>query len=103
MVSYCPNCGKKLENEAAPYCPYCGNPVTVAPKPAPPLQETSLPNVSGILEIINAIISGIVGIISAMFIGAIIEGANAALPEFIVLTIFGFLGFSLGLIGGLWH
>ena len=101
MVLYCPKCGKEIPEESS-FCLFCGTPVRVMVAPA---KKSSFPMAGGILEIIGACISIIVGL---FLIAAFVQvQSNYYSPSY--LASFGFLfigvfeavGFAFGLTSGI--
>ena len=106
MARTCPKCGRGVHDDSALFCPYCGTELMLTSIPAPSKKETGFPIAAGILITVAACISAIVGIIGMIaFEGSIVtvsfqSSFSTNYPLFYV-GIFGILGFSFGLTGGI--
>lgn len=87
----CPNCGKEILDEQATYCPYCAKPLIPPAPAAKTMKRTGFPIAAGILTILAACVSFIIGFLFG-FTGII---------AFLILGILDILAFAFGLTGGM--
>jgi hypothetical protein len=97
-----------VHDDSALFCLYCGTPLTLTSIPAPSKKETGFPIAAGILIIVAACISAIVGIIGMIaFIGSIsyssfaIPSYSAPYYQLLFVGIFGILALAFGLTAGM--
>jgi hypothetical protein len=99
-----------VRDDAALFCPYCGIELTpTSSMSAPSKKETGFPVAAGILMIVAACTSAIVGIIGMIaFIGsisyssfAIAYAYSAPYYQLLLVGIFGILGLAFGLTAGI--
>jgi hypothetical protein len=92
----CPKCGRNVQDDAALFCPYCGIELVTTRTAAPPLKDTGFPLVAGVLTIVAACISSVIGTIEVFAFAA---GRSSYL--YFIIGMFGFLAFAFGLTGGI--
>ena len=96
-----------MRDAAALFCPYCGMELALTSTPRPSRQETGFPAAAGILTIVAACASAVTGIIGMIaFEGSIVtvsfvSSSFSANYLLFYVGIFGVLGFSFGLTGGI--
>ena len=107
MARACPKCGRNVRDEAAVFCPYCGMEMTTISIPTASRQGTGFPIAAGILTIIAACASAVAGIIGMTAFEGSIVTVSFVSPSFsanyplLYVGMFGILGFSFGLTGGI--
>jgi len=97
----CSSCRKVIIDDAFLFCPYCS--ARLDPLP-PALAPTRFPMAVGVLAVIASCFSLVVGLFAVLSLinNSLVYGFNQPLlRQSVLLTIFGFLGFVLGLNGGM--
>jgi hypothetical protein len=97
-----------VRDDVALFCPYCGTELALPSTPTPSKKDTGFPIAAGILTMIAASISAIVGLIGmASFIGSIsyssfpITAYVAPYYQLLFVGIFSILALAFGLTGGI--
>jgi len=101
---FCPRCGKAIHDDAAVFCPYCSASLIPVSPPVVAVKRSGFPITSGILTIIAACITIIIGIIGILVFAVDFNNYYyyGPLYQWVIIGIFGILGFAFGLTGGIY-
>lgn len=102
MNLVCPNSGRDVRDDAAVSCPCRGTSLLVPPTLTTLMKRTGFPIVAGVLTIISAFVSIIIGILGIIvFWASISSDFNGLYYQWLVMGIFAVLAFVFGLTGGI--
>jgi hypothetical protein len=101
-----------IHGDAAVFCPYCPANLTPAPPSVVTVKKSGFPRAAGILTIIAACMTIIIGIIGIVAYAEVVSsnhysavlydsGGSFSIYWFMFMGVFGILGFAFGLTGGI--